>query len=101
MQPRVLVNEMRSETDGDPKSSDVVILRFCLRMIVLIAFAILAGAGFGRSLVALLWMSTILSAFLAIARREIPLAPSLNYWDEAIVYITVCCALSIHQTGAI
>ena len=92
---------MRSETYGPSKSSEIVIIRFCLRMMVLIAFATFAGADFGNNLAALLWMSTILSAAFAITRRELPLDATLNYWDEATAYITLCCVLSINQSGAI
>ena len=47
-----------------------VIGRFCLRMIILLIFAAFGSIGFDRSLTALLWMSTILSAVLATVRHE-------------------------------
>jgi hypothetical protein len=73
--------------------SGEVILRFSVRMIVLLAFASVASIGFGQSLAMLLWMSTILSVVLATIRREVPLADVLNHWDEAAVYITLCCLI--------
>jgi len=70
-----------------------VIVRFFVRMIVLLAFAAVAGIGFAPSLAMLLWMSTILSAGVAAFKRELPLADVLNHWDEAAAYITLCCLL--------
>jgi hypothetical protein len=46
-----------------------VLIRFCLRMIILAVFASLGSIGFGRSFAALLWMSTILSVI--VARRRL------------------------------
>jgi hypothetical protein len=63
-----------------------VLARFVMRMIVLSAFAAFGGAGFGRSLVALLWMSAMLSAIVGIVRRERPVDIVLNHWDEAAAY---------------
>ena len=52
-----------------------VLVRFFLRMVVLLAFAAFGSIGFGRSLVALLWMSTILSAIIGATRtRRVMLA---------------------------
>ena len=73
--------------------SGEVIVRFLVRMIVLLAFAAVAGIGFAPSLAMLLWMSTILSAGVAVFKRELPLADVLNHWDEAAAYITLCCLL--------
>ena len=41
-------------------------------MVILVIFAVFASIGFGRSLVALLWMSTILSAVIGAVRHEPP-----------------------------
>ena len=41
-----------------------VLVRFFLRMAILMAFAAFGSIGFGRSLVALLWMAAILSAIV-------------------------------------
>jgi len=53
--------------------SGQVLVRLGLRMIILVAFAALGGAGFGRSLAALLWMSIILCAVVGMIRLERPL----------------------------
>jgi len=63
-----------------------VLARFGVRLIILTVFAALGSIGFGRSLVALLGMSTLLSAVIGGVRREIPLAPHLNHWDEMAAY---------------
>jgi hypothetical protein len=74
--------------------STQVIARFCLRMTILIIFAAFGSIGFDRSLTALLWMSTILSALLATIRYEEPLDSALNHWDEAMAYAALCCLIS-------
>jgi hypothetical protein len=63
-------------------------------MIVLVIFAAFGSIGFDRSLTALLWMSTILSAVLATFEREEPLDAALNHWDEAMAYAALCCLVS-------
>jgi hypothetical protein len=68
-----------------------VIIRFCLRMIVLIVFAAFSSIGFGKSLTALLWMSTILCAVIASMKRELPFYTDLNHWDEMVAYSALCC----------
>ena len=71
-----------------------VIVRFCLRMIILVVFAAFGGIGFDRSLTALLWMSAILSAVLATLEHEAPLDAVLNHWDETMAYAALCCLVS-------
>jgi VIT1/CCC1 family predicted Fe2+/Mn2+ transporter len=71
-----------------------VIVRFGLRMIILVFFATLGSIGFGRSLAALLWMSTILGAVIATIRREPPFDKVLNHWDETVAYAALCCLAS-------
>lgn len=47
------------------------LVRFSLRMIVLCVFATLGTLGFGRSMIALLWLSTILCAVAGVLRRGV------------------------------
>ena len=68
-----------------------VLVRFGVRMIILVAFAALGSVGFGRSLAALLWMSTILCAVIGAIRREPPFDTVLNHWDETVAYAALCC----------
>ena len=67
-----------------------VLVRFSVRLLVLSAFAAFGSIGFGRSLVALLWMSTLLSAIMGGVRREPLLASDLNHWDETAAYGALC-----------
>ena len=71
-----------------------MLVRFTLRMIILTIFATFGSIGFGRSLAALLWMSTILSAVVGAMRREPPLDTVLNHWDETAAYAALCCLVS-------
>jgi hypothetical protein len=74
--------------------STQVIVRFCVRIIVLVVFAVFGGIGFDRSLTALLWMSAMLSAVLAALERETPFDAVLNHWDETMAYAALCCLVS-------
>jgi hypothetical protein len=74
--------------------SNQVLIRFGLRMIIVVVFAALGGIGFGRSLAALLWMSTILCAVIAIIRREPLFDAELNHWDETVSYVAICALVS-------
>jgi hypothetical protein len=69
--------------------SNQVLIRFGLRMIILIVFAALGGIGFGNSLATLLWMSIILCAVAGAMKREPPLEGVLNHWDEAVAYAAI------------
>ncbi len=71
-----------------------VIVRFFLRIVVLMIFAAFGSIGFDRSLTALLWMSTVLSAVLATLEHEEPLDSVLNHWDETMAYAALCCLVS-------
>ena len=75
---------------NEVKSTEVI-LRFCLRMTVLVIFAAFGSVGFDRSLTVLLWMSTILSAVLATLERDEPLGAAFNHWDETMAYAALCC----------
>ena len=75
-------------------TSTQVIVRFGLRIMILAFFATLGSIGFGRSLAALLWMSTILGAVIATIRREPPFDKALNHWDETVAYAALCCLAS-------
>jgi hypothetical protein len=77
-----------------------VFVRFCLRIVVLCVFATLGSVGFGRSLAALLWFSTILCTLAAIVRRELPLGSTLTHWDEGAAYGALyCLTLTINQAS--
>ncbi|MBR0869059.1 hypothetical protein JQ633_01725 [Bradyrhizobium tropiciagri] len=67
-----------------------VLVRFGFRMAIMIGFAMFAGVGFGKGMVALLWMSALICAFVGLARRETPFAKQLNHWDEMTAYAALC-----------
>ena len=75
--------------------STQVIMRFFLRMGILVIFAAFGSIGFGRSLAALLWMSTLLSVVIGSVKREPPFDIVLNHWDEALAYAALCCVVPI------
>ncbi len=76
-----------------------VLIRFGFRLLVLIIFAMFGSIGFGRSLAALLWMSMILCAVIAVMRHEPPFDAALNHWDESVTYAAICMLVSgLNQT---
>ena len=77
---------MQQLTKTPQAGSAQVLARFSVRLLVLTAFAAFGSIGFGRSMVALLWMSTLLSALIGGVKREPLLAPQLNHWDEMAAY---------------
>jgi uncharacterized membrane protein YcaP (DUF421 family) len=85
----------------DMRSTQVVI-RFGLRIVILVIFASFAGTGFGRSLAALLWMSTVFSAVVGAIRREPLFDSTLNHWDETAAYAALCClAVVLHHAAVV
>ena len=74
--------------------STQVIVRFGLRMIILVLFATFGSIGFGRSLAALLGMSAVLSAVIGAMKREAPFDAALNHWDETIAYAALFSLVS-------
>jgi hypothetical protein len=85
---------LRQLTKTPQAGSAQAIARFALRLVILIAFAAFGSIGFGRSLVALLWMSTLLSAVIGGVRHEMLCAPQLNHWDEMAAYGALCALFS-------
>jgi uncharacterized membrane protein YcaP (DUF421 family) len=71
--------------------STQVMVRFALRIVILVIFASFGGIGFGRSLATLLWMSTVFSAVVGAVRREPLFDITLNHWDETAAYAALCC----------
>jgi hypothetical protein len=71
-----------------------VLIRFGLRIVVLLVFAAAGGIGFGRSLAALLSMTVILCAVVGMIRRELPFDANLNHWDEVLAYAALFCLVN-------
>lgn len=70
-----------------------VIVRFWLRLAILLVFSAFSNVRFDRILMLLLLMSAVLSVVLATLKREEPLAPVINHWDESIAYAALCCLI--------
>jgi hypothetical protein len=70
--------------------STQVLMRFGLRLLVLIAFAGFGSIGMNQSLMALFWMATVLCAVIAGVRQERFLDHDLNHWDEMAAYGALC-----------
>jgi len=71
--------------------STQVLVRFAMRLLIIIGFASFGSVGFARSFAALLWMSTILCAVAGIIKRERPFDVMLNHWDETVAYAALFC----------
>jgi hypothetical protein len=71
-----------------------VLIRFLLRIGILVIFAAFASIGFGRGLAALLWMSIILCAVVGTMKRETPFGAVLNHWDEIVAYAALFSLVS-------
>jgi hypothetical protein len=86
---------MRPSNLSRELGSTQVIVRFCLRIGILVIFAAFASIGFGRSLAALLSMSIVLCAVIGTLKREPPLGMVLNHWDEATAYAALFSLVSV------
>ena len=67
-------------------SPSQVLIRFLLRLAILMVFAATGHIGFARSLAALSAMAAVMCAVVAVVRREAAFARALNHWDEAIAF---------------
>jgi hypothetical protein len=74
--------------------SSQVLIRFGLRVAVLVSFAAFSHVGFSKSLAALLLMTAVLRAVTGTLKREAPLDGVLNYWDEALAYTGLYCLVN-------
>lgn len=85
-----------AQSDQLPQlGSSRVLVRFGLTAIVLASCAAFSSVGFARSLAALTWMASVVSAFIAVIRRERPFEPTLNRWDEMLGFAAAYCLISI------
>jgi hypothetical protein len=75
--------------------SSRVLIRFLLTAIILMSFAAFSSIGFAKGLASLTWMASLVSAVVAIIKRERPFEPTLNHWDEMLGYMAVFCLISI------
>jgi hypothetical protein len=75
--------------------SSRVLIRFLLTAIILMSFAAFSSIGFAKGLAGLTWMASLVSAVVAVIKRERPFEPTLNRWDEMLGYVAVFCLISI------
>ena len=66
-----------------------VVMRFCMRIVILGLFALASRQGFGRMLEGLLAFATFYCMVAATLRREV--GPSLTHFDEAAAYTAIAC----------
>lgn len=80
--------------------STQVLVRFCLRMSILVIFAVCGSIGFGSNLAALLWMAIMLCAVVGVMKSEPPFGIVLNHWDEAVAYAAMFSLVSVFNHAA-
>ena len=76
----------------------LVLIRFCVRITILLTFAAFSSAGFGMSLAALLAMAALLCTIVATVKREMMFSRALTHWDEAGAYAALyflCVGLNL------
>jgi len=83
-----------SENLPESLKSIQVVVRFMLRMAILLAFAWLGSSSFAQNMVALLLMSATLCTAYAVMRGELPFRADLNHWDEMTAYVALCSLAS-------
>lgn len=67
-----------------------VLVRFGLRLLILVTFAGFSSVGLLQGLMVLFWMATVLCAVIAGIRQERFLDHDLNHWDEMAAYGALC-----------
>jgi hypothetical protein len=75
--------------------SSRVLLRFCVRIIILTSFAAFSSIGFNKCLSVLLWMAMVFTAVGAFIKREPPFSTVLNHWDEMMGYAAILAFLGV------
>ena len=72
-----------------------VLLRFCVRIIILASFAAFSSIGFNKSLSVLLWMAMVFCTVGAMVKREQAFTKVLNHWDEMMGYALILALLGV------
>jgi hypothetical protein len=67
--------------------STLVLIRFGIRLAILIALAFVPQIGFAQAFPRLLSIAGLFCVLWAAVRREPMLGPTLSHWDEAAVFI--------------
>lgn len=66
-----------------------VLIRFGIRLAILIALAFVAQIGFAQAFPQFLLLAGLFSSLWAIFRRELMFGPALTHWDEAAALIVM------------
>ena len=69
------------------RGSTYVVLRFALRLGILIVLAFVPQIGFAEAFPRLLLIGSVFCVLWAITEREKLLAPALTHWDEAATLV--------------
>ena len=77
----------QDRTRAFAQSSSYVLLRFALRLAILIALALVPQNGFTEAFPRLLLIGSVFCVLWGITERERPLGPTLTHWDEAAVLV--------------
>ena len=80
---------MATQLRPSSQDSERTVVRFALRLTVLMLFAAMSPQGFARTLLAYLIFATLFCLLVAATRRERALAPDLGHWDEAVAYTAI------------
>lgn len=76
-------------------TSGHALLRFGVRMTVMLAVSAFGRIEFDRSLAALMWIAMVFCAMVALVRGERAFGGSLNHWDEAVAYAAVLALVNV------
>jgi hypothetical protein len=77
----------QNQTSTFHGSSTYVVLRFALRLAILIALAFVPQIGFAEAFPRLLLIGSVFCALWGVTEREKPLGPALTHWDEAAALV--------------
>ncbi len=77
----------QNQTHTFAPNSTYVLLRFALRLAILIALAFVPQIGFAEAFPRLLLIGSVFCALWGITEREKLLAPALTHWDEAATLV--------------
>jgi len=67
-------------------TSERVLARFVVRLVMLATFASFSTHGFGTSLAPMLLLASVFCVVTAKLRQEVVLGPVLTHWDEAAAF---------------
>jgi hypothetical protein len=79
----------RSSNASTELATARALIRFGLRLVILIFFAAFGAPGFFRTMAELLALATFYCVAVATWRREPMLGATLGHWDEAAVYTLI------------